>query len=80
MLGGGVDAAAQMRLVLQTATYRRQLETLLTAQTRLVLQTATYRRQKSKKHAERHENIDSMKWPLRAHGAASAAAFEALRN
>jgi len=59
-----VDAAAQTRLVLQTATYRRQLETLLKAQTRLVLQTAIYRRQKRKKHADRHKDIDAMKWRL----------------
>jgi len=41
-------------------------ETLLTAQPRLVLQTATYRRQKRKTHADRHENIDAMKWCLDA--------------
>ena len=41
------------------------LETLLTALTRLVLPTATYRRQKTEeKHADRHENIDAMKWRL----------------
>jgi len=38
------------------------LETLLTALTRLVLQTATYRTEE--KHADRHENIDAIKWRL----------------